>query len=287
MSNQVDTARVEMYKANIMLLAQQKGSRLQAAVRTDGDIIGKRVHFDFIGATNSVKRTSRHSDTPLVNTPHSRRSASMFDYDWADLIDNADKMKMLQHHTGAYTRNAVAAFGRDKDDEIISALGGSAGSGEDGSTLVALPSAQKIVHNSTGLTVAKLRLAKLKLDEAEVDQDQMRYIVCMAEQIDDLLGDTNVTSSDFNSVKALVQGDVDTYMGFKFIRSQRLQTDGTNRLIYAFTESAVGLGLPKDINVRVGERADKNYSNQVYVNMSLGAVRLEDVQVAEIACVEA
>jgi len=287
MSDQIDVARVEQYKANVMFLAQQRGSRLQGAVRVDGDIIGKRVHFDFIGATDAVKRTSRHSDTPLVNTPHSRRSASMADYDWAELVDNSDKLKMLQDPTSPYAINAVNAFGRKKDDVIITALGGNAYSGEDGTTVVALPSTQKILHASTGLTIAKLRAAKLLLDEAEVDPDQKRYIVCMAEQIDDLLGDAIIQSIDTNTVRALVQGEVDTFMGFDFIRSQRLKTDGTNRLVYAFTESAIGLGIPQDIIVRVDERADKNYSTQVFACMSLGAVRLEDVQVAEIACTEA
>ncbi len=287
MSNQVDVLRVEQFKANIILLAQQKGSRLQNSVRMDGDIIGKRVHFDFIGATDPVKRTSRHSDTPLVNTPHSRRSASMADYDWADLIDNADKLKMLADPTGPYAINAVNSFGRKKDDIIITALGGNAFNGEDGSTVTALPSVQKVPHGGVGLTVAKLRAAKLILDAADVDEDQMRYIVCGAKQIDDLLGDTNVTSSDFNTVKALVQGTVDSYMGFTFIRSQRLNLDSnSDRLIYGYTESAVGLGVPKDITVKIDQRIDKNYSTQVYACMGLGAVRLEDVQVTEIACNE-
>jgi len=287
MSNQIDTARVEMFKKNIMILSQQKGSRLAPTVRQDGDIVGKRVHFDLIGATASQKRVSRHSDTPLINTPHSRRSAVMADYDWADLVDNADKLKIINDPTSSYVQNAVFAFGRDKDDVIITALGGSAGSGEDGSTLVALPSAQKVAVGTTGLSVAKLRAAKLILDKAEVDPDTMRFIAVTAEQMDDLLGDTNVTSSDFNTVKALVSGEVDTYMGFKFVKTQRLVKTGNNRAVYAYLETAIGLGVPQDINARVTERDDKNYSTQVYANMSIGAVRVEDVQVVEITCKEA
>ncbi len=75
-------------------------------------------------------------------------------------------------------------------------------------------------------------------------------------------------------------------MGFKFIRSERLLSDGTSRLVYAFAQTAVGLALPKDITVDVGPRRDKNNSTQVYVEMSLGAVRIEDEQVVEIACNE-
>ena len=286
MSVQITTAFVEQYKSNVFHLAQQKGSKLRDAVRTES-IVGKSHFFERIGSTAAVKRTSRHADTPRVDTPHSRRKVTMDDYDWADLIDDSDKVRLLISPQSEYAKAGAYAMGRTMDDVIIAAATGNAFGGVSGGSTIALPAGQKIAHGSTGLTIAKLISAKEKLDAANVDPDEARVLVCSAKQISDLLGTTQITSSDFNSVKALVQGDIDTFMGFKFIRSERLGLDGnSNRQVLAFTNTSIGLALGKDIQTKISERADKNYSTQVYLCMTIGATRVEDEKVIEIACTE-
>lgn len=287
MSTEIEAWRVEAYRKNVIMLSQQKGSRFQQVCRVDGDVVGKRVHYDRIGPTAAQQMTSRHADTPLVSTPHSRRSAVMTDYNWADLVDKVDKLKLINDPTNPYAVNAVAAFGRTKDDLIITALLGTAATGEDGSGTQALPAAQKIAHASTGLTLAKLINANEILLEADIDPDLPRYCFVNGAMITDLLSDTTITSADYATVRALQEGKVDTFMGYKFIHTERLTQDSTpNRQCIICTQGAVGLGLPEDVMVRISERDDKNYSMQVYVEMSLGAVRLEDAQVVEIAVVE-
>ena len=286
MSVQITTAFVEQYKSNVFHLAQQKGSKLRDAGRTES-IVGKSHFFERIGSTAAVKRTSRHADTPRVDTPHSRRKVTMDDYDWADLIDDSDKVRLLISPQSEYAKAGAYAMGRTMDDVIIAAATGNAFGGVSGGSTIALPAGQKIAHGSTGLTIAKLISAKEKLDAANVDPDEARTIVCSAKQISDLLGTTQITSADFNSVKALVQGDIDTFMGFKFIRSERLGTDSNgNRQVLAFTNTSMGLALGKDIQTKISERADKNYSTQVYLCMTIGATRVEDEKVIEIACTE-
>ena len=286
MSVQITTAFVEQYKSNVFHLAQQKGSKLRDAVRTES-IVGKSHFFERIGSTAAVKRTSRHADTPRVDTPHSRRKVTMDDYDWADLIDDSDKVRLLISPQSEYAKAGAYAMGRTMDDVIIAAATGNAFGGVSGGSTIALPAGQKIAHGSTGLTIAKLISAKEKLDAANVDPDEARTLVCSAKQISDLLGTTQITSSDFNSVKALVQGDIDTFMGFRFIRSERLGTDSNgHRQVLAFTNTSMGLALGKDIQTKISERADKNYSTQVYLCMTIGATRVEDEKVIEIACTE-
>ena len=283
MSVQITTAFVEQYKSNVFHLAQQK---LRDAVRTES-VVGKSHFFERIGSTAAVKRTSRHADTPRVDTPHSRRKVTMDDYDWADLIDDSDKVRLLISPQSEYAKAGAYAMGRTMDDVIIAAATGNAFGGVSGGSTIALPAGQKIAHGSTGLTIAKLITAKEKLDAANVDPDEARVLVCSAKQISDLLGTTQITSADFNSVKALVQGDIDTFMGFKFIRSERLGTDSNgNRQVLAFTNTSMGLALGKDIQTKISERADKNYSTQVYLCMTIGATRVEDEKVIEIACTE-
>mgnify|MGYP006400074593 FL=1 len=287
MSSQITTAEVEQYQSNVLDIVQQRGSRLRGAVMVDSDVNGKRKFTDQVGTTEAIKRTSRHGDSPLVNTPHLRRALTLVDYEWGDLIDDADKIRLLIDPESAYARNAAWAMGRAMDDEIISAALGTAYTGVDGTTPVALPAGQKVAANSAGLTIAKLRSTKELMDESEVSEDEEKFIACSAKQITDLLESTEVTSSDFNSVKALVQGEVDTFMGFKFIRSERLNTDGNgDRQCIAWAKSGLELGVGADVVTEIAPRPDKSFSMYVYLSMAVGATRLEEEKIVEIAAVE-
>ena len=290
MSSNITTSFVEQYSSNVTLLSQAMSSKLRGSVDEES-IVGKNAFFEQIGSTAAILKTSRHSDTPQIDTPHSRRRVSLSDYEWADLIDDQDKVRALVDPTSAYAKNAAAAMNRAMDDVIITALAGSASSGVAGATSVVLPSTQKFAtsNQSDGLTIAKLLGAKKNLDNNDVDPSRKRYIVCGPQQVADLLAVTQVTSSDFNTVKALAQGDINTFLGFEFIMSNRLSFDATNtddRLIYAYTEDAVKLAIGSDIKAEISQRADKSYATQVYYAMSLGAVRLEEKAVFQIPCHE-
>ena len=285
MSTQITTAFVQQFSSNVQLLSQQMGSLLRGSV-SEESVTGEKAFFDQVGQAAAVKRTSRHSDTPIVDTPHSRRMVTMDSYEWADLVDDADKVRLLIDPTSAYARTAAAAIGRAMDDAIIAAATGTAKTGKSGSTSTTLPSAQQIAHGSTDLTIEKLIEAKQKLDVNSVDPSIPRYIVVSPFQIQRLLNETAVTSSDFNTVKALVRGEVDTFMGFKFIVSNRLAKSGNDRTCFAWAEDGMKLAVGKDVMARIEERADKSYSTQVYYCATFGATRMEEDKVVEITCDE-
>ena len=286
MSTQITTAFVNQFSANIQMLSQQMGSLLRDAVDVES-VNGEKAFFDQVGAASAVLRTSRHADTPLVDTPHSRRMVTMSDYEYADLIDDQDKVRLLADPTSTYSRAAAAAMGRAMDDVIITAALGTANTGKEGATSTALPSGQKIAHGSAGLTIAKLLSAKEILDANSVDPSITRHIVVSPKQISDLLNNTTVTSSDFNTVKALAQGELNTFVGFNFIVSNRLNTDSnSDRQVIAFASDGIKLAVGKEPSARIDERADKSYATQVYYCQSVGATRMEEDKVVEIACNE-
>jgi len=285
MSTQITTAFVQQFGSNVDLLSQQMGSRLRAAI-SEESVTGEKAFFDQIGSTAAQKRTSRHGDTPIMETPHSRRMVTMDEYEWADLIDSADKVRLLADPTSAYARSAANAMGRAMDDVIITAATGSAKTGKSGSTSTALPAANIVAHGSADMTVAKLLSAKKILDEADVDPSIKRYIVVAPAQIEALLGITSVTSSDFNTVKALAQGEVNSFLGFEFITSTRLAVASDIRTCFAWAEDGIKMGVGKDIVSRIDERADKSYSTQVYYCAQFGATRMEEDKVVSILCDE-
>jgi len=285
MSTQITTAFVNQFSQNIQLLSQQMGSLLRNSVRQE-TVTGEKAFFEQIGSAVAQKRASRHASTPIMDTPHARRMVTMSDYEYADLVDDQDKIRMLISPESTYGKAAAAAIGRAMDDEIIDALGGTAKTGVSGGTSTALPSGQKIAHGSAGLTIAKLISAKKIMDQNSVDPSIERYIVVSPEQIEDLLNTTSVTSADFNSVKALVNGTVDSFMGFRFITSNRLKDDGTSRLCYAYAREGVVMALGKDVTAKIDPRPDKSYSTQIYYCSTFGASRMQEEMVVEIACNE-
>ena len=212
----------------------------------------------------------------------------MVDYEYADLIDNQDKIRTLIDPTSSYALAAAYALGRAQDDEIIAAVSGTAFTGETGSTSTVLPSAQKITESGTaGMTIAKLRSAKEILDAASVDPSIPRTIVVSPKQITDLLGTTEVTSSDFNSVKALANGEVNSFLGFNFIVSNRLSIASSKRLCLVYANDGMKMALGQDIMTRIDERSDKGYATQVYVCQSIGATRMEESKIVTIEAHEA
>ena len=278
---------MEQYSNNVQMLSQQKGSLLRDKVDS-GTVQGKNAFFEQIGSVTAQVRTTRHAPTPQLDTPHARRRVSLADYEFADLIDDQDKVRTLIDPTSSYAQAAAFAMGRAMDDVIISAATGTSFTGVSGGTSTALPGGQAITESGTdGLTIAKLRNAKRIMDLNSVDASIPRYIVVSPRQIDDLLGTTSVTSADFNTVRALVTGEVNTFMGFQFIVSNRLSIASSKRLCFAYAQDGIKLALGKDVMSRIDERADVGYATQIYYCMSIGATRMEEEKVVSIQAHEA
>ena len=313
MSFQITTPFVEGYKTNIIMLSQQKGSRLESSVRNEMQN-SKADFYERIGSVDAQEILDRHGDTPQFDTPHSRRMVTLTDSEYADLIDKMDRVRLLINPDDAYVNAAVWALGRKKDDQIIAGALGDARGGDDGSTIIALPNSQKLAafdgSTTTGVkfNVNLLRAASEKFDSNDVDESIRRYIAYTGKQKQSLLEQTEVTSSDFNTVKALVMGEINTFMGFQFIRTERLPrsatattynvNDGsvgagggtlpaaTSRRCMAWAQDGILLAKGADIFVRISERDDKRYSTQIYVAQSIGATRLEEEKVVELLVLE-
>jgi hypothetical protein len=287
MSVQITTAFVNQFSSNIQMLSQQMGSLLRNAVDVE-TVNGEKAFFDQVGSAAAVLRTTRHADTPLIDTPHSRRMVTMSDYEYADLIDDQDKVRLLVDPTSTYARAAAAAMGRAMDDVIISAALGTSLTGKDGTTSTPFDTSNnQIAVGGAGLTLAKLIEAKEILDSRDVDPSIPRYIAVSPKQITNLLDDPEVTSADYNTVRALVKGELDTYVGFKFVTTNRLGLDGSgDRRCFAWAMDGIKLAVGKEPTARIDERADKSYATQVYYCMSVGATRMEEAKVVEIICDE-
>lgn len=310
MSFTVTDAFVSQYTGNVQLLAQQSESRFRGKVLEDA-ITGESAYMEQVAPTAARKVTTRHGDSPVMNTQHLRRRLAPYDYDWGDLVDQLDKVKLLIDPASTYAKNAAMAMNRGVDDEIIESMWATAYTGHAGSTQVVWPNgnAESVPtapagtqisvsswaygngSGNAGLTISKLIEAGVALDAAEGDEGEERFLAIQAKQKGNLLATTEATLKEFGVAKddmaPLRDGKVAFILGFQTIHSERLLLNSSSyRRVPAWRKSALGLGIAKDISGKIAERADKRFSWYVYTDMSVGASRLEESKLVEIPCTE-
>lgn len=286
MSNQITEAFVQAFDKNFRHVAQQKLSRFENAVMIEPSIKGESKSINRLGKRTATQRTTRHGDTPINEQVHTTRYVDLTDWEDGDMLDDQDKIRMLVDPTSEYVQAMVMGLNRSKDDRMIAAFGGTSRSKSQGN--VALPAGQKIAVGSTGLTRAKLILARVlfRRNEADEENGEELYLGYHATGLADLLADTTLTNSEYNTVFSMQSGGLKggTLFGFKCIPSEQFIKTNATRFIYAWAKSGVTFGFGENIVTRVGEDPGKSYNVRPYARMSLGAVRTEEEKVVEIAC---
>lgn len=291
----ITEAFVNQYKANIELLAQQQGSKLTEAVRVEMQDAEYSYYDQLTKFATLTTNPARNADTVIISSNHERRRVSLNSYFWADLVDKFDEVRMLADPKSPYAVNAAYLFGRQKDSNILGCAGGTAYTGKSGGTSTTFSGSMSIPASGTGtngtwtgattvLNQTKILGAKYLLDNGDVPLDG-RYFVSHPKCLSDLLQDTTLTSIDYNSVKALVRGEVNTFLGFTFIWTTLVDLTATIYTSYAWHKNSMLLTIGQDdfgFNAKVEERADKNYSTQIFNSMFIGCTRMDELGVVRI-----
>jgi len=134
--------------------------------------------------------------------------------------------------------------------------------------------------------VAKIREAKRLLDGKNVPSGD-RYFLMSADGLANLLSETEISSSDYNTVKSLVNGQVDTFLGFKFIMmgdrdEGGLDIDGSSdRSTFAWHKDGLGYCESISQSTEIHYIAEKT-SWLVTGKLSAGAVAIDDEGIVKI-----
>lgn len=286
MADTQNTVYAQAYAQNIMQLAQQKYSKLMPIAYVKPNVHAKVFYQDQIGEWAMAVKGGRNVQTPNNDPNFARRMGTMVDYHDARLLDRGDELRMLSDPRSAYTIAAAQSLARQIDTVIATQIVGTSYYGETGTSSVTLGTdlisgISHIAGTPATLTIARLTLAKQILDLEDVEMED-RFFVINPYGLQQLLGTTQITSSDYNSVKALVQGEIDTFLGFKFIVSNVLSTSGTVSTGFAMQRYGLCLAMATEPIVRTDERTDLSYSWQVYYELNIGAVRLEEARVVKV-----
>lgn len=289
---------VKSFATNVTLLSQQKGSYLEKTVMVKNFKGNAAQVVDQVGIINANRVTQRFQPITRTDAPIDSRWCFPVDYDLAQMIDEFDKLRLAVDLTGPEVESAVYALGRAKDDEIISAYFGTAKTGVDGSTNTSflaanVVSVQEGASTSTGMSVAKLRKARklFKSNNVDLVNDQL-FVVVAAQQEDDLLGELQVVSTDFNERPVLVDGNINRFLGFTIVHCERIVNNngtddqgGTSTPCPAYVKSGMALGIWNDINTSIDKRTDiAGLPWQIYAKATFGATRVEEKKVVKIWC---
>lgn len=294
MPDNIIVASVQQYKANVELQLQQEGSRLRGAVNT-GSHVGKAASIvEQFGSATAQLKTGRHADTPLLDLSQDKRWVFPNDYEWASLIDNEDKLRMIIDPTSPYARAGAAAMNRVMDDVILAAVFGTNYTGENGTATESfgtLGSGTYDVGVNVGGTASALNVAKMQsairilmtANKGELMEPVFGAI--SAYEHDALLKEVQISNKDYNGGSAVLEdGRVKKFMGINWIITERLTITSGNRLIPIWLKSGLYLGMWNDLNAQVSERADKSYATQVYLSMTLGATRTQLGKSIRVQC---
>lgn len=274
------------YGSNVSMLAQQIGSRLRNTVTVKSGVVGEETYMDQIEAFEALARGSRLAATDPTLASYARRRIALEDFYIAKAIDKIDDIRTLADPTSAISKSGIAGLGRKIDDQIIAALYGTAYTGKVGGTSTVLPSSQKIASASTNLTLTKWLDAIEILNGNDVDPSDEKFLLIGSNQLSSLLNTTEIKSADYNTVKALVQGQLNSFLGCTVIRTERLPVSASVRKCLLYTKSGIGLAIGRDIVSRIDELPTNHYAKQLYFSMAIGASRLEEDKCVEISCLE-
>lgn len=286
-------------------LLQQEASRLEQYVTLERDLSGKVVYFDQYGLLDFEEKRVRISSTVLSEAPTYRRALYPRIFSKAIAFDEYDAKKLgdIDIPVSKTIEGLRYAAARRMDDVMIEGFLGENVIGDTGTQKVALPAAQTVDANyvesgtkaNSNLTVAKLRRALSILQQNEAWSPENRnygdelVIAVTSNQIQSLMRETEVTSYDFNSVRALADGTINSFMGFKFVRIERLPKDtaSNNRSCLAWVKSKAQFGIWDDFKVKLSVRDDLEESLQVRAKFACGATRLQEEGFVKILCTEA
>lgn len=270
----LSAAFVTLFDAEVKQAYQGKAA-LVGATRQRRGVEGSIVKFPKVGKGVATLRVPQTDVTPL-NVDFSQVTATMQDWNAAEYSDIFMQQKVNFEERSELVQVVANAIGRRQDQLILDALLAGKGS--------------TIAHGGTDLTVAKLRAAKKTLDSNNVPAED-RHIVLHANNLSSLLSETAVTSADFNTVRALVSGELNTFLGFTFHtigdRAEGgVSLSGTTRSCLAFHRSAIGYGEG------IGPKTEINYvpeKTSFLVNAMLSAcsVGIDGEGIVEVQATEA
>jgi len=277
MAINVSTAFVDLFDSEVKQ-AYQAESVLRGTMRTRTGVAGNTVKFPTIGKGVATLRVPQTDVTPL-NVTYGQVTATMEDYIAAEYSDIFQQSHINFDERSELVQVVSKSIARRMDQIMIDALNAATGT----STV-----ATTIGGAGTNMNIEKLRATAKAMNENNVPSEG-RNLLMHASQLDSLLGETEITSQDFASVKALVQGEINTFMGFNILTMGDRDEGGipkpSTRTCFAWHKDSMGYAESMAQKTEVNYVPEKT-SFLVSSMFSAGSVSIDGEGIVKISCTE-
>tara|TARA_R100001369_G_scaffold5005_2_gene14401 strand:- start:10478 stop:11311 length:834 start_codon:yes stop_codon:yes gene_type:complete len=277
MAINVSTAFVDLFDSEVKQ-AYQAESVLRGTMRTRTGVAGNTVKFPTIGKGVATVRVPQTDVTPL-NVTYGQVTATMEDFIAAEYSDIFQQSHINFDERSELVQVVSKSIARRMDQIMIDALNAAGGT-----TAVAT----SIGGNASNMNIEKLRATAKAMNQNNVPSEG-RHLLMHASQLDALLGETEITSQDFASVKALVQGEINTFMGFNILTVGNRDEGGlpkpSTRTCFAWHKDSMGYAESMAQKTEVNYIPEKT-SFLVSSMFSAGSVSIDGAGIVKIACTE-
>jgi len=279
MAQNVTTAFVDLFDSEVKQ-AYQAESLLRGTMRTRSGVAGNTVKFPTIGKGVATLRVPQTDVTPL-NVTYGQVTATMEDYIAAEYSDIFQQSHINFDERSELVQVVSKSIARRMDQIMIDALNAATGTSTVATTVGP--------GGNTDMNIEKLRATAKALNEKNVPSEG-RYLLMHATQLDSLLGEQEITSQDFAAVKALVQGEINTFMGFNILTMGDRDEGGipkpSTRTCFAWHKDSMGYAESMSQKTEVNYVPEKT-SFLVSSMFSAGSVAIDGEGIVKIACTEA
>ena len=222
--------------------AYQGMGLLKSAVTVRNGVVGDTYKFRRMGKGLANQKSTSDLVTPM-DVGHEFKTATLSNWNAPEYTDIFDAAEVNFDEKQELANTIAGALGRRSDQLVIDAM--------DAST----PLTTAIAEGGTNLTMAKVIAAQVALRDQGVPNTEL-FAAIEAQGLGGLLNDQKATSSDYQAIKALVSGEIDTLCGFKFIviesRTEGGLTEATNIVdSWFFQRPAVGLAIGIDMKTEI------------------------------------
>lgn len=275
MSTSLSVAAIASFDAEVKHAYQDRG-KLRDTVRVKTGVVGATHRFPKLGAGLATPRV-KQTDVIPMNLVHTNATATLEDWNAAEYTDVFDEAKTNISERAELAMSIAKAISRREDQLIIDALE---------ATATTLTVASSIGGNNSDLNMDKLRRIRRLLGDNGVDEDEEVTFAGSYIGKEALLGEEEATSSDYNTIKALVNGSIDSFVGLKFkwiaTRAEGgLDLTAGDRTNFAYARSAVGhaVGIDQRMEVNYIPQKTSWLANMLF---SAGSVEIDAGGVVEV-----
>jgi len=221
---------------------------LKNAVTLRNNVVGDTYKFRRMGKGLANQKASSADVTPM-NVGHEFKTATLANWNAPEFTDIFDAQDVNFDEKQELASTIAGALGRRCDQLVIDAM--------DAST----PLTTAVPAGGTNLTIAKVSDAQVELRDQGVPNTEL-FAVIEAGGLGGLLADEKATSSDYQAIKALVSGEINTLVGFQFIiletRAEGGLTEAANIVdSWFFQRPSVGLAVGIDMKTEINYVPEK------------------------------